>query len=202
MITQSDKQLKYLVSNKDTNSLQVLLFDDNINAALDTITGQNSVPLEYASCPLDFMLLSVTTTSRGIAWLKLPSTDATLVTDSTVVYIQSMLGLRALECVKCRQLTELDVSGLTNLQFLDLHGCNKLTKVAVNGLVELQYMNLDKCTDLTTVQGFDELTALKYLDLSRTQTASALRGLSELTELQHLTMNYCGSFDSLPQLST
>jgi hypothetical protein len=111
MVVKSDKQLKYLATNKDTNSLRVLLFDDNITEPIAAISDQ--VPTEYATCPLDHVLLNVTTNSRDLVWLKLPSTDAALVTDGTVAHMQPLPCLRVLQCMWCRELTELDVTGHT-----------------------------------------------------------------------------------------
>jgi internalin A len=211
MVVQSDKQLSYLATNKDTNSLRALLFNGDLSEALNTINDK--VPMEYTKHALDYILMNVTKTSKGLAWLKLPSDSCvhsddsadnylSAVTDSTVAHIQSMLSLRTLECMQCAKLTEIHINGLKQLQFLDLFGCDNLIELAVNGLVALQHMYLNMCSNLTTVQGLNKLISLRYLGLSSTQVVAALEGLSECTELQHLIMNYCKGFDDLPQLKT
>jgi hypothetical protein len=203
MIVQSDKQLKYLATNESSNSLQVLLFDD-ITEASNTVSAE--VPLEYRKRVLDYVLFNVMRTSTDLAWLKLPSgnvdlhDDTTLVTDSTVVHLQSLRSLRILEIIAWEELTELNISGLKKLQYLGLFDCDKVSKLVANGLAKLHYLTVGNCAELTTLQGLDELTELKSLYLIETEPATALAGLSELTELEHFIMNHCSGFSDLPQL--
>jgi hypothetical protein len=201
MVVQSAEQLNYLATTKDLSSLQVLVFDDDLYEALDTIKEQ--MPL-MDMAPLDFVLHNITSTSKDLAWLKLPSDHSLhgLVNDSTLVHLQSLPTLRALECKHRTNLTKINVNWLTELRFLDLSYCKNISKLGVNGLTKLQYMNLDTCTSLTTVLGLDELEALKYLNVTHMNTAAALAGLSTLTELQQLIMNGCSGLNDLPQLGS
>jgi Leucine-rich repeat (LRR) protein len=184
LVVQSEKQIGYLATNTDTNNLLVLLIAHNIRTIDHFIsTVSNQVPTQYEARPLDYLLCSLTETSKRVIWLNLgiPRMHAAPVTDSTVANMQLLPALRALEC----------------------YGCEKLTRIHVNGLKKLQYLNLSHCSSLTTVQDLAELTALKYLNLSYTQiTFSTLAGLSNLTELQQLILNKCNGLDDLPQLGS
>ena len=217
MVVQSDKQLRYLVTNKGTNSLRVLLFDDDLAGALQAVDDLMPV---MDKAPLDYILLNVTSTSKDLTWLKLPSTDTTLVTDSTVVPIQLLPSLRALACSSCLQLTSIQIRELKQLQFLDLHGCKSIITLAVNGLVELQYMNLDSCasfffksldsliylelrdcSQLIELSGLDEMVTLQHLDVSNSSTLTTV-DVTGLTSLQHLDLSRCGELTRLTDVDT
>jgi hypothetical protein len=194
MIVQSDKQLKYLATNKDTNGLRVLLFDDAITEA--TCAIKHEAPVEFTDRALDYVLLEITAFRKDLVWLKLPF-DATLVTDSTVVHVRRLRALRVLECGRC---TELTVRGLSELLVpLGLRECkSSITTLAVYGLTNLQYLNLGYCRNLITIPGLQQLTALRHLVLSKTKASAELAGLSQLANLQYLIMKDCSGFADLP----
>jgi Leucine-rich repeat (LRR) protein len=202
LVVQSEKQLKFLATITDMNSLRVLLFGDDNISAVDSDDGE--VPTKYTHYSIDVALLNVARSSSDLAWFNLPFGYASVVPSSTVAHMrQSLSSLRALEFKGCATLTGLNLSGLKQLQYLDLCFCRKLTKLAVGGLVVLQYMNVSDCTDLATVQGLAELTALRLLNLSGTQlTITTLASLSKITDLQQLIMNQCSDFEDLPQLGS
>jgi hypothetical protein len=169
MIAQSEQQLIYLVTNKDTNNLRVLLIPNIPENFITAVSYQ--VPTEYAARPLDYLLLSLTKTSKQLLWLRLLSSSAAPEFDGTEANIHLLPSLRILECAWCNQLSIR----------VDECAWRGQLSIRVNELKKLQYFDLNSCYSITTVQGLAELTALKYLNFYYAQiTNDTLAGLRSL----------------------
>ncbi|XP_059066033.1 uncharacterized protein LOC131855924 [Cryptomeria japonica] len=105
--------------------------------------------------------------------------------------------LKSLKLCSMRDLSEVDLTGVTTLQCLVLFRCKKLTKVLSNYVPELEMVHIKLCRTMTELPNFGHVSCLKRIYISRCRDLQDISAIERLKGLERIWIAYCPKLKSI-----